>query len=223
MPHRRFLRDFGFPLLVTAVWIQVGGCGNEVTVFPPGLEPLEETTAAAPEPLPGDPYPEGLVLLVGETPEYHFAHARGYVHAPLETVYAAMTMPDVCTDFRQTDRHVVTLDVEPDYDHSFMIHYEVDEFITVVFEVTWRHGIVLGPNERPDITAHTFQKTFGTTFISLMRGSIVATRIDDNTTELQLVEHISAASGGSDNIMQFLRDFYANVLAVSHGDPLPTY
>ncbi len=200
------------------------GCfGNEETIFPPGLEPLEDTTAPLPDGTPTDPYPEMLNLVTGETPEYHFAHAHGYVAAPLETVYEALSTPDVCTDFRQTSRHTVDLDVEPEYDRSFVIHYEVDQFITIGFDVTWRHGIVEGPNDRPDITAHTFQKTYGTTFISLMRGSIVARRVDDTTTELELVEHINAASGGSDNIAQFLRDYYANVVAISHGLPLPMY
>jgi hypothetical protein len=217
--HRRFLKDLGLSSLCI---VFVAGCfGNEVTVFPPGLEPLEETTAMAGT--AADPYPEMFALVTGETPEYHFAHGHGFVHAPLEDVHAAMIMPDVCTDWRQTDRHVVELDVEPEYDHSFVIHYEVDEFITVEFDVTWRHGIVEGPEAAPTITSATFQKTYGTTFISLMRGSIVARRINDTTTELELVEHISSASGGSDNIAQFLTDFYANVVAVSHGDPLPMY
>jgi hypothetical protein len=159
----------------------------------------------------------------GETPRYHFAHGRGYIHAPLEVAYDAISNPEACVDRRQVDRYTITLDVEPEYERSFLTHNEVDDVITVEFDMTWRFGVVEQTNEVPDLIAGTFSKTYGTTFISLMRGSIVARRIDDMTTELEVVEHINAATGGSDDIVAFLNDYFANVVALSHGEPIPTY
>jgi hypothetical protein len=170
-----------------------------------------------------DPFPEDLVVAVGETPRYHWVHTHGYIHAPLETVYDALSNPEACVDRRKVTRYTITPDVEPEYERSFLTHNEVDDIITVEFDMTWRFGTVEQTNEVPDLVAGTFSKTFGTTFISIMRGSIVARRIDDTTTELEFVEHLNAATGGADELMTFANDYYDNVVALSHGDPLPMY
>ncbi len=201
----------------------IGCFGNEASEFPPGLEPLEDNTAPTPEPVDGDPYPEVLSLVRGQTPEYDWVHARGYVKAPLAEVYDIVATPEVAVDERAVDRWTVMLDTEPEYERSFQIHNEVDNFITVVFDVNWRFGTVAEENFEPTLVAGTFQKTFGTEFISLMRGSLTVRRIDDETTEVEFLEHISAATGGGDEIEAFIRDYYDETVLVSNGEPLPTY
>ncbi len=204
--------------------ILVGGCfGNESSEFPPGLEPLEENMAPDPDPVDGDPYPEALSLIRGETPEYQWVQARGYVKAPIMDVYDIITDPEVAVDQRADARWTVTLDTEPEYDRSFLLHNEVDNFITVVFDVNWRFGIVTEENFEPTLISGTFAKTYGTEFISLMRGSIMLRRIDDNTTEIGFIEHIKAATGGGDDVEAFIRDYFDETVLVSNGEPLPTY
>lgn len=211
-------------VVATAMSLCVWGCGgNEATEFPAGLEPLEENTAPAPTGTMTDPFPEEVVLVSGSAPRYEWVHLHGFIHAPLERVYDALSEPEACVDHRKVTRHTITLDTEPDYDRSFLTHNEVDDIITVEFDLNWRFGLVDGSNDRPDLIGGTFSKTFGTTFISLLRGSIVARRIDDVTTEVELIEHINAATGGSDDIISFMTDYFANAVALSHGDPLPTY
>jgi hypothetical protein len=201
----------------------IGCFGNEASEFPPGLEPLEETTAPTPDPVDGDPYPEGLSLVRGETPEYHWVHARGFVKAPLQDVYDIMTTPEVAVDERAVARWTVMPDIEPEYERSFQLHNEVDNFITVIFDVNWRFGTVQEENFEPALVAGTFQKVFGTELISLMRGSMAIRRIDGETTEVELMEHISTASGGGDEIEAFIRDYYDEIILVKNGEPLPTY
>lgn len=176
-----------------------------------------------PAPVDGDPYPEDIVIGVGSIPRYDWAHGRAYIHAPLSEVYNCLQVPEVVVDRRAVDRWSVTLDTEPEYDHSFQTHNSVDDVITVEFDINWRLGVVEGTNDEPRVVAGTFQKTFGTTFISLMRGSVVARQIEPDVTELELVEHIDAATGGSDPIAQFLRDLFDSLVAHTRGTPLPAY
>ena len=204
--------------------ISASGCfGNEVTEFPPGLEPLEENTAPIPEAVDGDPYPEVFSLVRGNTPEYDWVHGRGFVKEPVDVVYDILTTPDVAVDERAVSRWSVMLDTEPEYERSFLLHNEVDNVITVTFDVNWRFGTVEYENEEPSLISGTFQKTYGTTFISLMRGSILLRRVDDTTSEVEFIEQINAATGGGDEIEAFIRDYSAEIILVSNGEPLPTY
>lgn len=210
-----------FATVLTAI---VAGCfGNEPTAFPPGLEPLEEVTVSPPAPVDGDDYPEALELAKGEMGQYDWVQARGYVGAPIEVVYAAIRMPDVVVDHRAVARWSVELDTEPDYAHSFQMHNEVDDFITVEFDIAWRFGAVEGTEDAPDVVAATWQKVYGTTFIDILRGSLLLHRVTDDVTEIEVVEHVRAASRGTDPIEAYVRDLFANTVEVSHGRPLPTY
>lgn len=201
-----------------------GGCfGNEKTHFPEGLEPLEAGDPEPPEPRDDQPFPEALNVQTGTHPDYVWVHARGYVRAPLQDVYLAMHTAEVCVDHAAVDRYSIEHDMEPDYDYSFRIHNEVDDIVTVEFDVSWRFGVVEGADEAPQVVAGAFQKVFGTTFISIMRGSLVARRVEDGVTEIEFVEHLNAASGGVDSIRSFIEDLFANIVEIAHGRPLPEY
>jgi hypothetical protein len=209
------------PTLAALVPLMVGGCfGNETTAFPDGLMPLEEARVDPPSPTDGDPHPEEVRLISGETSRFEFAHARGYVHASLPDVFAALQTPEVVIDRRGVDRYSVTHDVEPDYPVSFVVHNEVDDVITVEFDVTWRMGIVEGGNDTPMLVAATFSKTWGTTIIGILRGSILARYVEPEVTELELVEHLDAP-GGIGPVVAYLQDVHANVVAHVRGEPLP--
>jgi len=197
------------------------GCfGNDTTPFPPGLEPLAESTAPRPNGTESDPYPETIAITAGDG-DTAWVHARAFVHAPLRTVFDAMATPDACVDRRAVDRFSITTDVEPDYDHSFVIHNEVDDIITVEFNMSWRLGFVPPNDDEPAVGLGRWQKTWGTEFIDRLEGSIVAREVSPVITELALVEYLEAASGGAAELESFLRDYIANITALSHGNPLP--
>lgn len=200
------------------------GCdSDEATEFPDGLAPLEESTAPAPDPIDGDPFPEDVRFVVGTEDEYSWAHGRGFVHKPLSETWAAMRDPEVCVDRREVDEWSVENDIEKEYDFSYRIHNIVNDIITVEFDITWRQGVVEGDLDKPELVGARFQKTFGTTFIELLSGSVVARAKDENTTELEFVEHLRATGKGSETVQSYLRDYFASIVAKAHGKPLPTY
>lgn len=206
-----------------AVVLACGCFGNEATPFPEGLEPLEAGDPDPPEPRADQPYPEELNIQTGSEADYVWVDARGYVRAPLADVYLAMHTGEVCVDHAAVDRYSIEYDVEPDYDYSFKVHNEVDDVITVEFDMLWRFGVVEGTEEDPQMVAAAFQKVYGTTFISIMRGSVIAHRVEDGVTEIRLIEHLKAASGGVESIRSFIEDLFANIVEVAHGRPLPEY
>jgi hypothetical protein len=204
-------------LLVTGgVWMAAfaaTGCQDNVaTAFPPGLDPLEMVDKAAPPaPENGDPYPEKLSMVSGHTDPYDWVHARAYVHASPAMTWSAIHNVNVSID-PKISKATYDLGIEPQYEFSYVIHYEEDDVLTVHFDVTWRHGMAQGTDEAPMLTASRFQKTWGSTFINLLEGSVVVKRVDDNTAELQFIEHLDATAAGADTIEEWYRNYYANIL-----------
>src|SRR5262249_43503530 len=106
--------------LLACLLLATGGCfGADVaSAFPPGLEPLEPSTAGLP------PQPDTVAIVTGENSNFTFGHARGRVSAAPGGVWAALKEPAVVASRRQTDSWSYTLDETPLYEYSFTIHYE---------------------------------------------------------------------------------------------------
>jgi hypothetical protein len=204
----------------------VGGCGgNEASPYPPGLAPLDpQLHAAFPAPVDGDPDPEQLNLASGSGSGYVWVHGAAFVHGTLDVVWAAMRDPDVSADRRQVSSYTVTLDDEPQYDYSYIIHNTVNSTITVQFDNSWRHDALEGTKDQPQAVVAGYQKTYGTSFISVLAGSFVARQLDDGNTSLELIEHLEAQfQDSSSTARSTLTDYYASILARVKGQPLPTY
>lgn len=209
-----------FALLVVAPSCK----GNSTTSFPDGLEPLDAVNQAHdPAPVAGDAHPEVLQTATGDTDDYSWAHGRGYVHASLTDTWAAMRDPDTCVDRRSVDEWTHADTVDPKYRYAFSIHNVVHSVVTVEFDVTWREDVAEGTADAPAVVAARWQKVYGTNYITLMGGSVIARRVDDGTTELELVEHLNASGKGSDTAETTMRDWFGSVVAKAHGRPLPTY
>ncbi len=207
-----------------ALALLLAACGSNVsTAFPEGLRPLARATAPPPAALPGDPHPEALSLVSGTREGTAWVHGRAYVHAPLAATWAAMREPDACVDRREVARWTVQRDVEPRYLASYRIHNVVDSIVRIEFENTWRHGVMAGTIDQPLAVVATYRKTWGSSYIALMEGSVVARRVDDRTTELELVEHLRSARGGAAPAESTVRDYFASVVARAHGRPLPVF
>ena len=205
-----------------ALALAVSACGgDEATPFPPGLDPLERATAPAPVATATDRYPEVLRTAAGETSAYEWVHGRAYVHASLDQVFAAMRDPDVATDRRRVSEYTVARNSEPQYPTSFRVHNVVHDIITLEFDIDWRLG--LNETASPRVALGRYQKTNGTTFITLLAGSVQARQVEANVTELELVRHIKSSGSGAVDAEQYLRDYYANILARVRGQALPTF
>lgn len=202
-------------LALAAACALVAACQDDITtVFPPGLEPLEDNRA---------PPVDGT-----ETLRYDSAdgdrkrlHGRGVILAPPGVVWAASKDPERMAARCATSRHRAEVGVEPQYEYGFAMHYEVDEIVTVAWDEHWRYGTILGTPAAPDLAIIRYQKVFGSDFISLLEGSILLEASGDGHTEVQLIEHLTAIGGSLDQMRGSMSRRFAMLRAVAHGDPEP--
>jgi uncharacterized protein YndB with AHSA1/START domain len=205
----------GSPLLWSLL-----GCRHEEVTFPARLSPLEENRAAWP-----DPAAESLSVVSGGDSDLWWAHSRGYVHAPLARVWAALADPDVLVDRREVDEWEVTDEPLPAFDRSWLVHLVVQDVITVDYDLTWAWEIQLGGTEAPERVVARWDKTAGTPFIDILRGTIeLEPHPDDpDVTSISVVDHLQAALRDDETLVQYLEDLHRSVVAATHGDPLPTW
>ena len=211
-------------LLLTAATLAVlAGCwGNKEVEFPPGLEPLEPNTAPWPEPRGGDDYPEDIELVSGED-EVLWVHARAYVHADLPTTWEALRDPDVNADRRRLESWEVTWDVPQEYDYCYRIHVVVVDLVTLEWDIDWHHGVINGTLDDPEAVGVRWFKSDGSSLIDLQAGSIAAYRLDEAVTALEIIYQIDAPVTTEEDLLEFVGDLYADVVAWVHGDPLPSF
>lgn len=195
------------------------GCQDDVTtIFPAGLEPLEDN--AAPDP-PGGPSSEELAM-VSSDGEHKWVHGRGYIQVAPALVWAASKDPERVAADCDTSRHVATVGVEADYEYGFEMHYEVDDILNVAWDELWRYGTIAGVIEAPSFAIIRYQKVYGSDFITNLEGSAIflATDVPDRT-ELQFVEHLTALGGNVDNMKRSMQHRFDTLLAVVHGRDIP--
>jgi hypothetical protein len=200
------------------------GCyGTEATRFPDGLEPWEENTAALPAPTADDACPEQLVFVRGGYMSVRSVHARACIHRPIATVWRAVRDPQTGRDStRAGSWRVLEYETEPTYDYSYKTYLFVDDIVDVDFQLSWRHGVVEGTDELPTLTATRWQKTFGTTAISTMEGSLILRPLE-GSPEITVAEyqyHLASAASDHGTIEAFLAVIYGRLRDRSHGRPL---
>jgi uncharacterized protein YndB with AHSA1/START domain len=198
------------------------GCwfGSGTTDFPPGLEPLEDNLAPAQA---GPPFVEAMAYLDGDNGRWAWVHGRGYLQAPPSEVWAALKRPEVVLAFCSTDRQEVEADVEPEYEHSFRVHYTVEELISVSWQEAWRYGTIDGVTAAPRFGMVRYQKVYGSNLIRTLEGSIqLHATADAGATELQLIEHVDAAGGTVEDMRRSMQHRFDSVQAVvGGGEPPP--
>ena len=208
-----------------AVWalVAVGCFGEEVSEFPEGLEPLGENMLAGPG-TADDPTPEAYEVMGTEGGRFDLVLGRGYIHAPLAQVWAAYRDPAVGADRRTSPDWSSTPIPDTEYDDSYVVHHVANDVITVEWDVTWRHGLVMGTAEEPELVAIRWQKTGGSTLIRVIEGSLLLRPAGDGSvTEVELVYHASAIGAGLDTFERYMQDIFNDAVATTHGDPLPTF
>jgi hypothetical protein len=162
-------------------------------------------------------------MVAGDTDAYSWAALKGYIHAPITDVWNALKTPAVVVDRRKVDGWNVTWDVETGYDVSFRTDNTVNDIITVEFQVTWRESHTEGTVDEPVAVAANYQKTWGSSVMQLLAGSVALRKIDDQTTGFECVEYISAVIQAGEAVRSYQPDPYDRVKAAAHGLPLPTY
>ena len=207
--------------LLAAVAI-LAACGKSAPPPPPGLGPIDDLTVADPAPVGGDAHPEALSLVSGSTAEFDFAHGHGFVKAGLADVWSALKAPAVVVDRRKSVwTSAPAMDATAPV--AFTVHNTVHDVVTVDFDVLWREGALSGRTESPDAIGVRGEKTAGTTLIQSLVDSFIVRPIDDATSTIDVVCHVSSAGNGRADCEQYVKDAYASVVARVHGRPLPTY
>ena len=207
-----------------AVALATGGCGgNDASLFPPGLMPFNVSTLAPPAATSTTLYPEAFTTNHGTNGDTVWVHGMAYVNAPLSSVIAAVLTPSVVVDRRNVQTWTVQQNDEPTYEYSYLIHNTSHDILTVEFDLSWRLAVVAGTDAAPQTFVAVYQKTYGTTFITTLAGSLVATAVTDGVTLLDMVRELNATEDDPSSVEQYLRDLTASITATVHGQPLPTY
>jgi len=192
------------------------------TKFPPGLEPVDAQNHASEPPAEGrDPFPERISFAMGKARDWEWVHGKGFIKAPIAKVWQALREPATCTDRRNVDAWTATFDVEPGYRVSFRVHHVVHSIFDVEFDNTWRQDLASGTAEKPEVVAGAWQKTDGTSYIEVLAGSFVLRKLDEGTTSIEVMEHLSALGKGAESARAFLQDMFDSALALAHDQPLP--
>lgn len=206
------------PTRIHAVGVLVlcGGCfGNTSTVFPEGLEPLEDNLVPARDTI-------GIDFVDGDNGSYAWVHGRAWVAAAPADAWMATKDADVMAAVCSTDSHAIAPDVEEGYELSFQISYQVDELITVAWDELWRYGTIEGVPEDPIFGMVRYQKVYGSELISTLEGSIQIHATDDpGITEIELIEHLAAAGGTLSDMRASMQYRFDSLAAVATGGTPP--
>jgi len=209
--------------LVVAL-VVAAGCQDDIsTPFPPGLEPLEDNL------VPVQQGGDKLEMLRTQTADVNseiMIYGRGYVLVDPLTVWAMSKVPEANFAACSTNEQMVTPNNDLTFEYSFLVHYVVNNILTVEWDDQWKWGTIQ-PGTGSGSAAAFFgmvkhQKTDGSSFIELSEGTLQVTATDDpNATELAFVEHLKAAGGGVSDVLAGVQQHYDSLVAVSHGNPIP--
>ncbi|MEL6349667.1 MAG: hypothetical protein AAFV53_41570 [Myxococcota bacterium] len=200
--------------------IWMGCAGTAPVSFPPGLAPLDQENEAR---WPADAA-QAIDTEAGEADDFTWAHARGYVHAPIADVYTCLQDDRINVDRREVARWSRVDDVEDGYEHSYRLDIEVENIINLSFSDTWRHGSTR--DEETDeilLTISASQLTEGNPYMRAIRGSIVAEVHAPGVTSLDIVQQQDVTLPDLERMQRALTDMHAEVVACVNGQPLPSY
>jgi len=206
---------------VLGALVLAAGCQHGTsTPFPPGLMPLEDNQVSD-----TDSTDEVLRTMSVHDPDVdHDVHGRGLVHVDPNTLWAVSQMPAAMVARCATDSQAITLGDDPMYVFSFVVHYVVNQILTVEWDDEWRYGVIADGStpDMPFLGMVEHQKTNGSSFITLSEGTVEILATDDPaTSELAFVEHLTAASGSDGDLVAGMKANYDALVALAHGMPIP--
>jgi hypothetical protein len=219
---------------LVAFGLAAAGCYSNVqTVFPEDFEPWEEQMSEPAPATASDPCPETLVHV--ESRMYNGGHTASVhgsacIHEPIATVFDAMRDPQTGRD---PSVNTWTLFPEPVPEECsngpaglFETAINAGSPISVDFRLCWRFALVSGTEEAPTQVVSRWQKVFGTSAISTLEGSLVASQFPGDPENITIVDyqyHLTAATTGPSNyqtINEYLDVIYGRLLRRSHGEAL---
>lgn len=199
--------------LALAVLLLAACQDNVSTPFPEGLEPFEDNKVPA---QPDGPFVEKLRTAT-DGKDFIHVYGRGFVLVPFAEMWAAAKHSNPNVSVCKTDEQIVTENNQPQYEYSFLVHYIVNDILTVEWDDQWRFGAV---DETLAMIRH--QKVQGSDFIDLSEGTIqVLATSDPAVSELAFVEHLDATQATTSDVVQGVQHNYDALVATVHGTPIP--
>lgn len=188
-------------------------CGDNLTPLPEGLTELEPNQAS--------PSPLGQIQFVDGEDDYLWLHGRASLVADVAVVWDGLQVAERVVAICSINRYRITPIADPLYDFSFTSDNEVDNVLTVDWQETWRFGTLrddaLGSQRRI-----RYQKTQGSSFISLIEGELdLTTEASTGVVEISLIEHLKAIGGGIADMKQSMQRRFDIMVALAEGAPLP--
>ncbi len=209
-------------LALSAALLFVPACQeNVLTEFPEGFEPWEEHAAPLPDPVGDDACPETLVFV--RNPRYEESwnvHATACIHQPIETVFASVREATTSRDPTTTTTFEALPPMAEECDGDYQTAVHVDDVVDVDFRTCWRHTVVSEDETgAPTVTATRWQKVWGSSFISVMEGSIVLAPLesDPNITVVRYQYHLNALSSSNTTVENFLGVIYGRLRDHANG------
>lgn len=200
-----------------------GGC-NATTAFPAGLEPWEMTNNATPPAATATAmYPETLSFWEGRftlpnNSRINSVHARAWLQVPIAQAFAAARDPQTGRDPTASQGfRVLQYNTESTYQFSYRTSVHVD-FPVLDWQVAWRHGIVMGSLEAPQVTATRWQKVDGTSLLTTLEGSLVLRAVagQPNVTEVLYQYHLAAPTSTTTTITDYLTVIFGRLRDRAH-------
>ncbi len=164
-----------------------------------------------------DASPERGVVLSGSEYEYDWAVIRGWVKVDAATMWQTVLNPDVAVNRRKVTEWTVTALDDEGVDEAYVVNEVVTDPIPVEYDLTWLHQ-----GNETDGSIAVWEKTAGTDFVTLVRGGLTTVVVDD-AIDFTAVFHLATIDSDTADTELFVQDFYASVLAVAHGEPLPEW
>jgi hypothetical protein len=194
--------------------------GKVDETFPPGLDPLREASLAWPG--EGADCPEELNIDVSGDNKAVTGEARGCIHGDIADVWEAFGDADTVVDRRAATVWSVEYDTEPDYEVSYEIDMTVEDIIDVDYLLAWRHGRVDAEDGSIELRSR-WQKVGGTEYVYVLEGSIVTTELAPGVVGVEVIENLEGALVDTSYIEEYVNDLYESLLAVAHGEELPSW
>ncbi len=218
VPHHvsiiyRAARTAFLPLLLAMPGSLVSACGDNITPLPDGLTELEPNQASL--------GPLGQLQFVQGEDDYLWLHGRASLTGDVAVVWAGLQVAERVVATCSINRYRITPIADALYDFSFTSDNEVDNVLMVDWQETWRFGTLRNDAVESQRRIR-YQKTEGSSFISLIEGEIgLTSEASTGVLEISLIEHLKAIGGGIADMKQSMQRRFDIMAALAQGAPLP--
>jgi hypothetical protein len=220
------------PLL--AAVLLLAGCAKETTDFATGTEPWEDS-ASAPSEWPAWPATPGVLAVQtgsrlgsGDVPSHYWAHGRVVLASPIASFWGALqgqpgAIIAVYPDTPTVDCEPIVAP-EPQYELSLGVREIPNDFGALGranwFRVDWRGSTTRDAAQALSRVNVRAQKVDGTTYVALMRNSVVATPAPGGGTALEIVRQINAPDESEQSAREWIELWLAAVESQLGGVPI---